>query len=440
MEIPGYAIEPEEQSLLGEGGFAKVYLARHKGLQINVALKVMDTKMTSDPDFSKRFLREGRFNAELGHHPSIVTIHDIGCVDDNFYIAMQYLPGMNLQEVLLSERKLNHPLIMLRPIVEALGFAHSSGFVHRDIKPANILFDNFGKAVLSDFGIAKSLNQNTQLTAINVAIGTPHYMSPEQAKGLQQIDGRSDLYSIGVILYEMFSGHKPFDGADSMGIMLQHVNDEPPALPESESEYQPLIHKLLEKSPDSRHQSAEELIADIDRLLAGDTLAPPTRSGKKFSKRTAGIAAAIGGVGLLGVVGFTAMQMLGDSGTSGSDASGGIVEPDNEPVEGPADTGTALVAVATPTPSTAATGATVSGATGTASAPSGAVGLAITVTAGNPNAEKITSLLDDAQFHEDFESFVAPPGSNALEVYRQVLKLDPSNSQVKTRIQELEAL
>ena len=411
MEIPGYAIEPEDQSLLGEGGFAKVYLARHIGLQINVALKVMDTKMTSDPDFSKRFLREGRFNAELGHHPNIVTIHDIGCVDSNFYIAMQYLPGMNLQEVLASERKLNHPLIMLRPIIEALGFAHTSGFVHRDIKPANILFDNFGKAVLSDFGIAKSLHQNTQLTALNVAIGTPHYMSPEQAKGLPEIDGRSDLYSIGIILFEMFSGQKPFDGADSMGIMLQHVNDEPPDLPESESVYQPLISKLLAKSPDERHQTADELLEDIDSLLGGGTVAKPRRTTTKMNKRKAGgILAGAGGIAVLGAAGFAAMAMLSQP----------------EP-PGPAPLPPAEQPVVVEPPGI-----------GTALEPSGAIGAEITVTPGNSNVDRITTLLDDAQFHETFQSFVSPPGSNALEVYQEILALDPTNQEIQTRIAELE--
>lgn len=413
MEIPGYAIEPEEQSLLGEGGFAKVYLAQHKGLQINVALKVMDAKMTDDPDFSKRFLREGRFNAELGHHPSIVTIHDIGCVDDNFYIAMQYLPGMNLQEILGSGRKLNHPLVMLRPIIEALGFAHTSGFVHRDIKPANILFDNFGKAVLSDFGIAKSINQNTQLTAVNVAIGTPHYMSPEQAKGHPTIDGRSDLYSIGVILFEMFSGQKPFDGADSMGIMLQHVNDEPPELPESEAIYQPLIHKLMEKSPDRRYQTADELLEDIDRLLSGGKLAKNKKPASLPFKFNKGIAAAIGGITLLGVGGIAAMAMLNDSGSNSTGIANGAGE---SPV------------------------AEVPSNQGSPTSPSGPVGLAITVSPGNPNAQKITELLDTAQFYEEFENFVAPPGLNALEIYQDILELDPSNEQVRTRISELETL
>jgi len=262
-EIPGYEIE----KLLGTGGFASVYLARQVMLDRPVALKVMDPKLARDRDFCERFVREARDTAGLGTHPHIVTVHDIGRVRDVYYIAMQYLSGPNLEEIVAANDLQQHPLEIVARIADALGYAHARGFVHRDIKPANILFDESNDAVLSDFGIAKSLDRDTLLTAAGSIIGTARYMSPEQARGLDTIDCRSDLYSLGVVLYELLAGEPPYRSRDPMTLMLKHVTDPVPALPEEEAVHQPLIDRLMAKQPEERYGCGAELLEDIARHL-----------------------------------------------------------------------------------------------------------------------------------------------------------------------------
>ncbi len=199
IELPGFDIERE----LGEGAMATVYLATQRSLQRKVALKVMAAALAADPSFAERFLREGRTLARLSH-PNTVTIHDIGNVGSCYYMAMEYLPNGTLKERIQQGLDPEQGLAYVRQVAAALGYAHSQGLVHRDVKPANILFRADGTAVLSDFGIAKSIEDNTQFTQVGFAVGTPSYMSPEQARG-QEIDGRADLYALGVVLYEILT-------------------------------------------------------------------------------------------------------------------------------------------------------------------------------------------------------------------------------------------
>ncbi|SQK84036.1 serine/threonine protein kinase [Pseudomonas aeruginosa] len=178
IELPGFDIERE----LGEGAMATVYLATQRSLQRKVALKVMAAALAADPSFAERFLREGRTLARLSH-PNTVTIHDIGNVGSCYYMAMEYLPNGTLKERIQQGLDPEQGLAYVRQVAAALGYAHSQGLVHRDVKPANILFRADGTAVLSDFGIAKSIEDNTQFTQVGFAVGTPSYMSPEQAAG-----------------------------------------------------------------------------------------------------------------------------------------------------------------------------------------------------------------------------------------------------------------
>jgi serine/threonine-protein kinase PpkA len=200
ITIPGFDIEGE----IGEGAMATVYLAVQRSLQRKVALKIMAAGLAADPSFCERFLREGRTLARLSH-PHTVTIHDIGNVDALYYMAMEYLPNGTLKERIAAGLSAELGLVYIRQIASALGYAHAQGLVHRDVKPANILFRANGVAVLSDFGIAKSLDDRTQFTQAGFAVGTPSYMSPEQARG-QDIDGRADLYALGVVFYEILVG------------------------------------------------------------------------------------------------------------------------------------------------------------------------------------------------------------------------------------------
>ncbi|WP_132445488.1 serine/threonine-protein kinase [Pseudomonas aeruginosa] len=260
IELPGFDIERE----LGEGAMATVYLATQRSLQRKVALKVMAAALAADPSFAERFLREGRTLARLSH-PNTVTIHDIGNVGSCYYMAMEYLPNGTLKDRIQQGLDPEQGLAYVRQVAAALGYAHSQGLVHRDVKPANILFRADGTAVLSDFGIAKSIEDNTQFTQVGFAVGTPSYMSPEQARG-QEIDGRADLYALGVVLYEILTGKLPYNGKDSLSTALAHLTEPLPELPIEQGRYQDILRQLLAKDPAERFPTAGALIAALDRL------------------------------------------------------------------------------------------------------------------------------------------------------------------------------
>ncbi len=262
IEIPGYEIERE----LGDGAMAVVYLATQRSLERKVALKVMAAALAADPSFCERFLREGKTLARLSH-PNTVTIHDIGNVGSHYYMAMEYLPNGTLKERITAGLSAEQGIQYLRQIASALGYAHAQGLVHRDVKPANILFRADGTAVLSDFGIAKSLEDRTQFTQAGFAVGTPSYMSPEQARG-QQVDGRTDLYALGVVLYEILTGQLPYVGADSLSTALAHLTQPLPELPIAQGRYQPILSRLLAKDPADRFPDAAALIKALDELAA----------------------------------------------------------------------------------------------------------------------------------------------------------------------------
>ncbi len=258
--IPGYDIDGE----IGEGAMASVYLATQRSLERKVALKVMAAALAADPSFCERFLREGKTLARLSH-PHTVTIHDIGNVGELYYMAMEYLPNGTLKERIAAGLTPEQGLVYIRQIASALGYAHAQGLVHRDVKPANILFRADGTAVLSDFGIAKSLDDRTQFTQAGFAVGTPSYMSPEQARG-QEIDGRADLYALGVVLYEILVGKLPYNGTDALSTALAHLTEPLPELPLHHGRYQEVLKKLLAKDPAQRFPDAAALLLALDRL------------------------------------------------------------------------------------------------------------------------------------------------------------------------------
>ena len=264
MQIPGFDIDSE----IGQGAMASVYLATQRSLQRKVALKVMAASLAADPTFCERFLREGRTLARLSH-PHIATIHDIGNVGELYYMAMEYLPSGTLKERIAAGLTPEQGLLYVRQIAQALGYAHDQGLVHRDVKPANILFRADGTAVLSDFGIAKSLDDRTQFTQAGFAVGTPSYMSPEQARGMD-IDGRADLYALGVVLYEILVGELPYRGTDALSTALAHLTEPLPELPIEHGRYQSILRGLLAKDPDQRFADAAALLAALDRLPVDD--------------------------------------------------------------------------------------------------------------------------------------------------------------------------
>ena len=260
IKIPGYTIVKE----LGRGGMATVYLAIQESFQRQVAIKVMSEQLSQDPDFSDRFQREARIVSRM-NHPHIVTVHDVGVVNNHHYLAMQFIDGRPLNEKFL-ELTLAQKVRVLREIASALHYAGSKGYVHRDVKPENIMIsDEDGRAMLMDFGIAKAADGSHSMTKTGIAIGTPYYMSPEQARG-DAVDQRSDIYSLGAMMYHLLTGVVPYEADSGVAIVLKHITQPVPLLPAHLALLQPILDKAMAKDPQLRYQSGKELMEDLERL------------------------------------------------------------------------------------------------------------------------------------------------------------------------------
>ncbi|UDY34245.1 Stk1 family PASTA domain-containing Ser/Thr kinase [Dermatobacter hominis] len=260
---------------LARGGMAQVYLARDRSLDRPVAVKELVPEFATDPSFVERFRREAQAAANLSH-PNIVGVYDWGTQDGTYFIVMEYVDGPSLSQVIRRDGPL-HPrraAEIANEVAAALGFAHSRGVVHRDVKPGNVLLTATGQSKVTDFGIARALSSpDDDLTQAGSVMGTATYFSPEQAQGLT-VDPRSDLYSLGVVLYEMVTGRPPFSGETPLAIAYKHVQDQPAPpstiVPDIPHGLEAIIMKLLQKKPDDRYPSAEALRADLNRFLDGD--------------------------------------------------------------------------------------------------------------------------------------------------------------------------
>ena len=260
MQLPGYSILRK----LNSGGMATVFLATQLSLNRTVALKIMKPELDYDPEFHNRFQREAEIVGQLSH-PNIIPIYDIGRYNGMNYISMEYLPAGSLEQKIKKGITANLAANYVMAMASALAHAHAKGYVHRDIKPENILFRADGSPVLTDFGIARLVKSDASMTQVGNVMGTPYYMSPEQAKG-EAIDGRSDLYSLGVLFYEMLTGSRPFQNDDALSLALQHIGEQAPRLPAEVSAYQDVVDKLLAKKPAQRFQNGRELIQELKRV------------------------------------------------------------------------------------------------------------------------------------------------------------------------------
>ena len=385
--ITGYTLK----HVVGKGGFATVYLAQQHALQRDVALKVMDPLLLGDEEFCTRFLREARDTASLSDHPNIITIHDVAHVDKTYYISMQYLPGPNLKQQIESIDLSSESDQLLHNLASALAYVHQKGFVHRDIKPANILFTETGDAVLSDFGVAQLDNRHTQLTQYGTIVGTAKYMSPEQCRGDPNIDARSDLYSLGVVLFEVLAHHPPYDSADPMALMLKHLNEPVPQLSTKYARYQPILNKLMAKKVNERYQSADALLHDLhsgtgltvrtaidpDKKFQGD--ADKQRTSKETQSSTV-LAATLGILVLLaGSMLFLYTQTDQKPGNAGVQCT------------------------------------------------------ELTL----PQTRERDSLLQLASVHREVGRLAHPPGANALDAYALALLVDPCNQQIRDSLEQI---
>jgi len=257
----------EIKSLLGKGGMGAVFLARDLALDREVAIKVLPPSLTNEPQFFKRFQQEARTAAKLDHS-NIIPIYRVESEAGLNYFGMKYVSGTSLETVLESKRPLSYDYIqrILWEAACALGHAHSRGVVHRDVKPANIMFDHDGKVMLTDFGISKALEGASGLTGTGMIVGTPHYMSPEQAKG-QTVDGRADQYSLGVVGYRMLTGLLPFTSDSVHNIIYKHIFEEAQRIAtlrqDAPAHLINPIHQALSKDPDQRFRTMEEFATAV---------------------------------------------------------------------------------------------------------------------------------------------------------------------------------
>jgi serine/threonine protein kinase/beta-lactam-binding protein with PASTA domain len=268
----------EVKRRLGSGGMADVYLAYDQLLGREVALKVLAPHFAGDEEFVERFRREAAAAASL-NHPNIVQIYDKGEAEGTYYIAMEYLEGRSLKEIIVKHAPLGPDLVVSvsRQIVEALRYVHRRDIIHRDIKPQNIIVDDDGRVKVTDFGIARA-GSVSSVTEAGSSIGTAHYLSPEQAQGLP-VEAASDLYSLGIVMYEMATGTLPFDGDNAVSIAMQHVHDTPVAprniVPDIPESLEAVIMRALSKRPVERYLTAQSMLDDIWRVQEGKPVEPP---------------------------------------------------------------------------------------------------------------------------------------------------------------------
>ncbi len=265
--IGRYEIESE----LGQGGMATVYLAHDPYIQRQVAIKVLSYQLTTDALFQEYFQREAEVIAAL-EHPCIVPIFDFGQHGTQPYFVMRYMVGASLQDRMKKEKPKLHKLSrIIGRVAEGLDAAHAQGVIHRDVKPANILFDVEGKAYLCDFGLAKLMRQSVDATG-TMFVGTPEYMSPEQVRD-DKLDGRSDVYALGVVLYYALAGQPPFEAESSMATAQAHITEPVPNIldvnPDLKSVWGEIVSKAMSKDPAQRYATAGELALDVREAVSG---------------------------------------------------------------------------------------------------------------------------------------------------------------------------
>ncbi len=261
-KIAGYTIK----RLINTGSTSKVYLAFDEKLKRNVAIKILSPSYSREKRITKRFIKEARTAAQL-QHSNIISIYDVGKEKNYYFIAMEFLNNSLRNKIRRNSLKNSYieVLNIMRDIAKALSYSHKRGFIHRDIKPDNIMFRSDGTVVVADFGIVKALKSGSNLTKTGMSIGTPKYMSPEQIRA-KRIDGRSDIYSLGIVFYEMLTGDTPYKDPDIVKLALKHTSGPIPILPKKIEFLQPLLNKMLAKNPGQRVRDCDGLIRLIDTV------------------------------------------------------------------------------------------------------------------------------------------------------------------------------
>ncbi len=275
---------------IGEGGMAVVYKAKDRLLNRYVAIKILRPEFTKDEQFIENFRKESQAAAGLSH-PNIVNVYDVGKEGNIHFIIMELIDGKPLSKIIEEKGRLDYKeaINIVRQVASALSLAHKNQIIHRDVKPHNILITSSGTAKLADFGIARTISKATLAEGDEKIMGSVHYFSPEQARGAY-VDERSDIYSLGIVLYEMLTGKVPFDGDNPISIALMHINNKMPSVSESVSGIPPQLEKVIEKATDkyqsNRYKSADEMIEDLNNIdfiskIVGDSIFEEVGEGKK---------------------------------------------------------------------------------------------------------------------------------------------------------------
>jgi serine/threonine-protein kinase len=272
--------------LIGRGGMSSVWKAHDRLLDRTVAIKVLHEQFTQDEEYVERFRREARSVAQLSH-PNIVTVIDRGEEGGRQYIVFEYVEGENLKQVIerTGPVPVRDALLLSLQMARALGFAHDRGLIHRDVKPQNVLMNEDGQAKMTDFGIARSVDVEG-VTITGTVLGTSEYIAPEQARG-QRVDALTDVYSLGVVLYELLTGDVPFHGENFVSVALKHVNEPAPSVLDRRPDCPPRlgmsIERAMAKRPETRFQSMDELVAELEACL--DELDPSSEEATMISRR-----------------------------------------------------------------------------------------------------------------------------------------------------------
>lgn len=318
FEIPGYEIYEQ----LGRGGMASVYRALHLNLDREVAIKVIDTDRIADESFSERFVREARISARLSH-PHILQIYDVNVYGSLNYISMELLHGGDLEDIIRGALTQRTIYLVMEQMTAALDYAAAKGYVHRDIKPSNIMMRSAEDFVLADFGIAKASDSSTQMTQAGLLVGTPSYMSPEQAEG-STLDGRSDLYSLAVVCYEMLTKSVPYEADSAVSTAVKHLTEKIPRLPRNLAAYQPFLDKGMAKKPEERFQSGREMyeaFCEVRGMFRDDEVLTPPRDDIP-PRKTPAMGTSVEGTGVLADSDRTVVWSDTGSPISGGTSSG----------------------------------------------------------------------------------------------------------------------
>ncbi|WP_290891280.1 serine/threonine-protein kinase, partial [Arenimonas sp.] len=298
-EIPGYRVLRR----IGKGGMSQVYLSVQESLDRQVAIKVMSPAALTDEISKQRFEHEARTIAKL-EHPCIVGIHEVGRTRQGLlYYVLPYLAKGHLGQRDFTQDEAR-AIEVLRALLSALEYAHARGIVHRDVKAENVLFDNADRPLLTDFGIALSKRDQTRITTAGLAVGSGGYMAPEQARG-EVVDGRADLYSVGVLAYELLMGRLPYQAADPLALALMHAQDPVPRLPAEKKHWQSFLDRAMAKSPDNRYRNAQQMLSALNQIANGKPPEPAVdlaRLKGKLAPHWKPAVAAVAGVALVAVL------------------------------------------------------------------------------------------------------------------------------------------